>query len=52
VGVHISDMGLNVLTDLVNYSAEIEAQAVSGKSVRKTAPMTLAEMTKGGRTRL
>jgi hypothetical protein len=44
-------MGLNVLIDLVNYSAEIDAAAISGKSVRKSAPMSVADFTKNGRTR-
>jgi hypothetical protein len=52
LNVGIGDMGLNVLIDLINYSAEIESAAVSGKSVRKSAPMSLAEMTRGGKTRL
>lgn len=55
VGVHISDMGLNVLFDLLNYTAEIDSAAISsidGKSVRKSKPMSVADMTKAGRTRL
>lgn len=55
VSVHIGDMGLNVLFDLLNYTAEIDSkalQAVDGKNVRKNAPMSVAEMTKSGRTRL
>ena len=55
VGVHIGDMGLNVLFDLLNYTAEIDGAtlaAAEGKSVRKTAPMSVADMTKAGRTRL
>lgn len=55
VGVHIGDMGLNVLFDLLNYTAEIDSialQAADGKNVRKNAPMTVAEMTTKGRTRL
>jgi len=55
VQVHISDMGLNVLFDLLNYTAEIDSAAltaVDGKSVRKSKPMSVAEMTKTGRTRL
>ncbi len=49
VQVHISDMGLNVLFDLLNY---IAITAADGKSVRKSKPMSVAEMTKAGRTRL
>ena len=55
VQVHISDMGLNVLFDLLNYTAEIDnaaITAVDGKNVRKSKPMSVAEMTKAGRTRL
>ncbi len=55
VGVHIGDMGLNVLFDLLNYTAEIDnatLQVADGKSVRKSVPMTVAEMTTKGRTRL
>ena len=52
VNVHINDMGLNVLFDLLNYTAEIDAAAlakVEGKSVRKATPMSLAEMTVKGK---
>jgi len=55
VQVHISDMGLNVLFDLLNYTAEIDSAAIAaadGKSVRKSKPMSVADMTKAGRTRL
>lgn len=55
VGVHISDMGLNVLFDLLNYTAEIDnatLHAADGKNIRKSAPMSVAELTKNGRTRL
>lgn len=55
VQVQISDMGLNVLFDLLNYTAEIDSAAIAvadGKSVRKSKPMSVADMTKAGRTRL
>ncbi|NLZ47028.1 MAG: hypothetical protein GX896_10100 [Clostridiales bacterium] len=55
VQVHISDMGLNVLFDLLNYTAVIESAVIAaadGKSVRKSKPMSVADMTKAGRTRL
>lgn len=55
MGVHISDIGLNVLFDLLNYTAEIDNAALyaaDGKSIRKSAPMSVAEMTKAGRIRL
>lgn len=48
VQVHIGDMGMNVLTDLLNYTAEIDSLAIEGKSVRKSKPMSIAEMTKKG----
>ena len=55
VQVHISDMGLNVLFDLLNYTAEVDNAALyaaDGKNIRKSAPMSVAEMTKAGRVRL
>ena len=55
VGVHISDMGLNVLFDLLNFSAEIDGAALGtagGKNIRKSAPMSVADMTKAGRVKL
>lgn len=55
VGVHISDMGLNVLFDLLNYTAEIDGATLAqaeGKNIRKSKPMSVADMTKAGRTRL
>ena len=55
VGVHISDMGLNVLFDLLNYTAEIDNAALYAadvKNIRKSAPMSVAEMTKAGKVRL
>lgn len=55
VGVHISDMGLNVLFDLLSYTAEIDSatlNAADGKNIRKGAPMSVADLTKSGRTRL
>ena len=55
VQVHISDMGLNVLFDLLNYTAEIDSAAIAaadGKSVHKSKPMSVDDMTKAGRPRL
>ena len=55
VGVHINDMGLNVLFDLLNYTAEVDGAALAaadGKNIRKSAPMSVADLTKAGRTRL
>ena len=46
--VKLEDMGLNVLIDLLNYSAEIDGAAIegiNGKNIRKSAPMGIAEMT-------
>ena len=54
VGVHIGDMGLNVLFDLLNYTAEVDGMAIAqaeGKNIRKAAPMSVADMTRVGRTR-
>ena len=51
----MEDMGLNVLFDLLNYMAEVDGAALAGadgKSIRKSAPMSVAEMTKAGRARL
>jgi len=55
VGVHIGDMGLNVLFDLLNYTAEIDSATIAaaeGKNIRKTAPMSVADMTKAGKVKL
>ncbi|MGI6593698.1 MAG: hypothetical protein ACOX24_01245 [Christensenellales bacterium] len=42
---------MNVLTDLLNYTAEIDSLAIEGKSIRKSKPMSIAEMTKKGKVR-
>jgi len=55
VVVHIGDMGLNVLFDLLNYTAEIDnatLHASEGKNIRKSKPMSVADMTAAGRMRL
>jgi hypothetical protein len=47
--VPLGDLSLHTLFDLLNYSAEIDALAlttIDGKSIRKSKPMNLAEMTK------
>lgn len=52
VGVHISDLGLNVLMDLLGYAAEVDSAvlaAADGKTVRSSKPMSVAEMTLAGR---
>ena len=54
IPVRLEDMGLNVLFDLLNFTSEIDAAAIAhseGKSIRKSAPMSLAEMTKNGKMR-
>lgn len=53
--MYIGDMGLNVLFDLLNYTAEVDNAALyaaEGKTIRKSTPMNVADMTKAGRTRL
>jgi hypothetical protein len=52
--VRLEDMGLNVLFDLLHYSSEIDSATLAkaeGKTVRKSAPMSVAEMTAKGRMR-
>lgn len=52
LSVPLYDIGLNVLFDLLHYSAEVDSAvlgAANGKNVRKGKPMNLAEMTKAGR---
>jgi hypothetical protein len=52
VAVPLSDLGLNTLFDLLHYSAEIDSATLAraeGRNIRKTAPQSLAEMTKNGR---
>ena len=54
ITVKIEDMGLNVLFDLLNYSAEIDGaaiEAINGRNIRKSAPMGLAEMMARGKMR-
>lgn len=55
INVRLEDLGLNVLFDLLNYSAQIDnatLQSVNSKSVRKSKPMNIAEMTLKKRTML
>ena len=50
--VRLEDMGLNVLFDLLHYSSEIDSLTLAkaeGKNIRKSAPMSVAEMTAKGR---
>lgn len=54
VQINIADMGLNVFYDLIEYSAEIDAIALSkaeGKNIHYSAPMNLAEMTRNHKLR-
>jgi len=48
VQIHIADMGLNVLYDLIAYSAAVDAQTLgkaSGKNTNFSRPQSVAEMT-------
>ncbi|HKL93700.1 MAG TPA: hypothetical protein VJZ69_00260 [Clostridia bacterium] len=50
----LGDLSLHTLFDLLNYSAEIDAvtlATIDGKSIRKSKPMNLAEMTKQGKVK-
>ena len=47
--VPIADLGLAVLIDLVNFSASVDAQALSGKQIKKGKPMSIAQMKTGVR---
>jgi len=54
IPVRIEDLGMNVLFDLLNFTAEIDAAALAqgeGKNIRKSAPTDLAGMTKSGKLR-
>jgi hypothetical protein len=54
VSVPLSDLGLHTLFDLLHYSAEIDGMTLAraeGKNIRKSAPMSVAEMSKAGRMR-
>ena len=54
LSVKLEDMGLNVLFDLLNYSAEIDSVAIegiNGKNIRKSAPMGISEMAARGKMR-
>lgn len=51
IQVNISDIGFNVLYDLIEYSSEIDAMAIAkaeGKNISYSSPMSLADMTKSG----
>ena len=52
--VNISDIGLNVLFDLVDYSSQIDAMTIAkaeGKNINYSAPMSISEMTLKGKLR-
>ena len=52
--VTLSDIGLNVLFDLLNFSSEIDSQALSaadGKIKSYSKPMSLSEMTLAGKVK-
>jgi len=54
VQVNITDLGLNVLYDLVDYAAQIDAIALAkadGKNLNYAKPMSISEMTAKGNTR-
>jgi hypothetical protein len=54
IAVPLNDLGLNTLFDLLHYSAEIDGRtlaAAEGKNIRKSAPMSLADMTAKGKMR-
>lgn len=54
VQVNIADLGLNVFYDLIDYSSELDALALAkadGKNIHYSTPMSLAEMTRGGKLR-
>ena len=51
---NISDIGLNVFYDIVNYSSQIDAITLAkaeGKNINYTPPMSIAEMTLKGKLR-
>jgi len=54
VQVNIGDMGLNVLYDLIAYSAQVDAMTIAkanGKNIHYAKPMTIADMTTKGNLR-
>ncbi len=47
-------MGLNVFYDLIDYSSQIDALTIAkaeGKNLHYSAPMSIADMTLGGKIR-
>jgi len=52
VAVSINDMGLNVLCDLIEYTARVDGEALSGKGGKGKAPkLGIEGMLKKGRLR-
>lgn len=54
VRVDIADMGLNVLYDLIEYSANIDALTLAkanGKNIHYQQPQSVADMTLKGKVR-
>ena len=54
VAINIGDMSMNVLCDLIEYSAKVDSQALSkasGKSATKMPAMNISQMTAKGVTR-
>ena len=51
VSVNIADMGMNVLCDLIEYSAKVDAQALSGKSKISTPRMGIEGLIKSRKLR-
>ena len=52
--VPLWDLGLNVLVDLIEYSAKVDAEALSansGKKSSKSPPMNISQLTKLGKVR-
>ena|GEM_PF-2207092 len=52
VGVNIADLGLNVLCDLIEYTAKIDSDALRGKGGKSKAPkLGIEGMLKSGKLR-
>jgi len=52
--VPLWDLGLNVVVDLIEYSAKVDAEALSansGKKPSKSQPMNISQLTKLGKVR-
>lgn len=52
LNIGIADMGLNVLVDLVEYTAKIDSEAISGKGSKAKVPkLGIEGMLKSGKLR-